>query len=101
MVLFPQTRLAQEAHLYGIKPLIRSFEDFSIFSRQSLNDTGYYPELITHRSAKQPIEATLDHTRQIRALFRKNWHHLETRYHDTATAPRLRFSKELLSYRYY
>lgn len=100
MVLFPQTRLAQQCRDHGITMKLRSFEDFARFSREPLNDRGLYPNLISHSSAVQSAAATIRYAGEIKALFQERWSLLDACY-DSKIAGFLRRARELLRYRFY
>lgn len=101
MVLFPHTRLAQEKERFGISLHLESFEDFSRFSREPLNEEGVFPRLITHESRQQSADDTLRHLVSIRELFVRRWNLLEEGCDDPRLRAYLERAKALLRYRFY
>jgi anaerobic magnesium-protoporphyrin IX monomethyl ester cyclase len=101
LILFPQTRLARNADQYGIKASKRTFEDFSCFSREPMNYTGSYPNLLTHASPTQSTEDTLRFVEEIKGTFLANWSVLHQLYDGTRHAPSVNAAERLVSTRFY
>jgi radical SAM superfamily enzyme YgiQ (UPF0313 family) len=74
LILFPQTELARDAQAFGVRPLLRTFEDFLRFSRVTRNAYGVYPELITHESDDQSAEDTLRHLVDLKKTIEDHQH---------------------------
>jgi radical SAM superfamily enzyme YgiQ (UPF0313 family) len=72
LILFPQTELAQEGGKFGIRQILKSFDDFKRFSLTVRNQYGVYPELITHESDCQPAGDTLVYIAEIKQEIEKN-----------------------------
>ncbi|MEJ2629296.1 MAG: hypothetical protein P8078_12165, partial [bacterium] len=67
LILFPQTKLAQDHRKFSITLYMKTFEDFKQFSYARRNKTGIYPNLITHDSTVQPRELTLRYIKEMKA----------------------------------
>jgi anaerobic magnesium-protoporphyrin IX monomethyl ester cyclase len=101
LILFPQTPLARNADRYAFTVSKRTFEDFSCFSREPMNETGSYPNLLTHISLKQSAEDTLRYVKDIKGTFLSNWSSLHDRYDGTRHAPSVAAAERLVSTRFY
>lgn len=77
LILFPGTILYQHAQEYGIRPLFRSFEDFSKFSEEEVNPLGIYPELITHTTESLTRVDILKNTFRLKELARSRLEKLQ------------------------
>jgi hypothetical protein len=80
---------------------MKTFEDFSRFSRVPFSEEGDYPELVTHCSKIQSAEDTLRYNREIKNAFLDLWPYLEARYRSTAIAAYVEMAAKLVAARYY
>jgi len=56
LILLPHTELFERAEEFGVKPKLKSFRDFMVFSDLIRKRVSYYPEAITHETAEMRRE---------------------------------------------
>jgi len=60
LILLPHTELFEKADNFGIKPRLKSFKDFMIFSNLTRKKISHYPEAITHETIKMNREEIIN-----------------------------------------
>lgn len=50
LVILPHTELFERAEDFGVKPLLKSFEDFTIYSNVWEKAVSWYPEAVSHET---------------------------------------------------
>ncbi len=70
MLLFPQSELYKNRHLYDINAYFHNYNDFKVFSTIERRENGIYPELVTHDMPYQTKEDTLRLLRDLKKTVR-------------------------------
>ena len=73
LILFPQTKLAREGDKFGIRQILKTFDDFKQFSLTERNKYAIYPGLITHESESQTVAQTLEYVMEVKKLIEENY----------------------------
>lgn len=60
LILLPHTDLFEKASDFGVKPRLKSFKDFMIFSNLTRKRISHYPEAITHETIKMNREEIIN-----------------------------------------
>ncbi|RDY33019.1 B12-binding domain-containing radical SAM protein [Lachnotalea glycerini] len=71
LLLFPQTDLYKNRHLYNINAYFHNYDDFKIFSTVERRENGIYSELVTHDMPYQTKEDTLRWLKELKKSTRE------------------------------
>lgn len=68
LIVEPGTELFEKAERYGLRLRMRSFEDYTVFSRTPLRPNAWYPELVTHETTNFSVKDILKASFLLRML---------------------------------
>jgi len=78
LMLLPRTPMHERSQDYGISPRFKQFEDYSLFSKISLQDAQHFGDTITHNTAERSRNDILKETDRLKKFALEHFSIVET-----------------------